>query len=105
LTYIYYSHFRIVKTKDCIGFIGAGNIGGTVARLATEKGFKVVLSNRRGPESLSQIVKDLGALASAGTVEDATKCGIVVLSIPMGGYKTVPAQLLKGKVLVAPFSP
>jgi hypothetical protein len=38
-----------------VGFIGSGNIGTTIARLAVEAGHKVVLSNSRGPETLAEL--------------------------------------------------
>jgi 8-hydroxy-5-deazaflavin:NADPH oxidoreductase len=38
-----------------VGFIGSGNIGGTVARLAVAAGYDVVLSNSRGPEALKEL--------------------------------------------------
>ena len=47
-----------------IGFIGSGHIGGTVARLAVNAGHDVVLSNRRGPGTLSDLVDELGPRAS-----------------------------------------
>ena len=43
-----------------IGLIGSGNIGGTVARLAVAAGYDVVLSNSRGPETLAELVAELG---------------------------------------------
>ena len=39
-----------------IGLIGAGHIGSQVARLATTHGYNVVISNSRGPETLSTLV-------------------------------------------------
>ena len=53
-----------VKT---IGLIGSGNIGGTVARLAIAAGYDVVLSNSRGPETLADLVAELGPRARAAT--------------------------------------
>jgi predicted dinucleotide-binding enzyme len=46
------------------GFIGSGNIGSTVARLAIKAGHHVVLSNSRGPETLADLVTELGPLAA-----------------------------------------
>lgn len=50
-----------------IGLIGSGNIGSTVARLAVAAGYDVVLSNSRGPETLQDLVKELGPAARAAT--------------------------------------
>ena len=50
-----------------IGFIGAGKIGQSVALLAVDHGYDVVLSNSRGPETLTDVVADLGPHADADT--------------------------------------
>ncbi len=49
-----------------LGLIGCGRIGGTVARLAVDAGYDVVLCNSRGPETLAELVEDLGPHARAG---------------------------------------
>ncbi len=46
-----------------VGFIGSGNIGGAVARLAVAAGYDVVLSNSRGPQTLEDLVEELGPRA------------------------------------------
>ncbi len=56
-----------------IGFIGAGNIGSTVAKLAVDAGHDVVLSNRRGPETLADLVSELGPKARAATAQQAPR--------------------------------
>jgi predicted dinucleotide-binding enzyme len=84
-----------------IGFIGAGMIGGTVARLSVAAGHHVVLSNSRGPETLTDLVAELGPLASAGTTEQAAEAGdIVVVSIPLKAYPSVPVAPLAGKTVI-----
>ncbi|MFC4019485.1 NADPH-dependent F420 reductase [Micromonospora sp. GCM10011542] len=84
-----------------VGLIGSGNIGGTVARLAVAAGYDVVLSNSRGPETLTDLVDELGERASAGTVQDAAQVGdLVVVSVPLKAYRAVPAQPLAGKVVI-----
>jgi predicted dinucleotide-binding enzyme len=85
-----------------IGFIGAGKIGSQVARLAVLSGYDVVLSNSRGPETLAALARDLGPKARAGTVEQAARAGdeIVVVSIPLGQFRTVPVEPLAGKIVI-----
>lgn len=81
-----------------VGFIGSGAIGGTVARLAVAAGFDVVLSNSRGPETLADLVAELGPRARAATGADAAAAGdLVVVSIPLKAYDTVPVAPLSGK--------
>ena len=48
-----------------VGFIGSGQIGSAIARLAIEAGHQVVLSNSRGPETLADTAAELGPRASA----------------------------------------
>ncbi|MDX2828719.1 NAD(P)-binding domain-containing protein, partial [Streptomyces ipomoeae] len=50
-----------------LGLIGSGMIGGAVARLAVAAGLDVVLSNSRGPETLAELVEELGDRARAAT--------------------------------------
>ena len=84
-----------------IGLIGAGHIGSQLARLAVKSGHDVVISNSRGPETLSALVKELGPRARAGTVDEAARAGdIVVVTIPLKSIRTVPVQPLAGKVVI-----
>jgi 8-hydroxy-5-deazaflavin:NADPH oxidoreductase len=84
-----------------IGLIGAGHIGSQVARLAVRSGFDVVISNSRGPESLSDLVMELGPKAKAATAQEAARAGnIVVVSVPLKNYRAVPVEPLAGKVVI-----
>jgi predicted dinucleotide-binding enzyme len=84
-----------------IGFIGAGHIGSQLARLAVRNGYDVVVSNSRGPDTLSSLVAELGPRARAGTPSDAAQAGdLVVVSIPLRSYRDVPVEPLAGKVVV-----
>lgn len=84
-----------------LGMIGAGMIGTTVARLAVAAGLDVVMSNSRGPDSLADLVADLGEQAHAGTPADAARDGdLVVAAIPLSGYRLLPAAALAGKTVI-----
>ena len=84
-----------------IGLIGAGKIGSQVARLAVAHGYSVVLSNSRGPETLADLVKELGPKARAATAVDAAKAGdIVVVTVPLKNYRSVPVEPLAGKIVI-----
>ena len=84
-----------------IGLIGAGNIGGTLARHFVRVGHDVVLSNSRGPESLSELTAELGGQAQAATAADtARSCDVVVVSVPFGRYRELPSDGLAGKVVI-----
>lgn len=84
-----------------IGLIGAGHIGSQVARLAVASGHDVVISNSRGPETLSGLVAELGPKARAATPADAAAAGdIVVVTVPLKSYKAVPVEPLAGKIVI-----
>src|SRR5205807_8565079 len=84
-----------------IGLIGAGHIGSQVARLAVAHGHQVVISNSRGPETLAGLVAELGPNARAATTVDAAKAGdIVVVTVPLKNYRSVPAAPLAGKIVI-----
>jgi predicted dinucleotide-binding enzyme len=84
-----------------VGFIGSGHIGSTVARLAVAAGYDVVLSNSRGPQTLTDLVAELGPRASAGTPADAAGAGdLAVVTIPLRAYREVPAEPLAGKTVI-----
>ncbi|MBB6629538.1 NADPH-dependent F420 reductase [Nocardioides sp. KIGAM211] len=84
-----------------IGLIGAGHIGSTVARLAVAAGHDVVLSNSRGPETLADLVAELGDHARAATSTEAAEAGdVVVVTVPLKAYRDVPVEPLRGKVVI-----
>ena len=84
-----------------IGLIGAGHIGSQVARLSVKAGYNVVLSNSRGPETLSDLVAELGPNARAATPDEAARAGdIVVVTIPLKNYRSVPVAPLAGKIVI-----
>jgi predicted dinucleotide-binding enzyme len=84
-----------------IGLIGAGHIGSQIARLAVASGYHVVLSNSRGPETLSDLVAELGPQSRAATPIEAAESGdIVVVTIPLKNYDTVPVEPLAGKIVI-----
>ena len=84
-----------------IGLIGAGRIGSQLARLAVTRGYKVVISNSRGPDTLSALVAELGPDARAATPVEAAQAGdIVVVTVPLKNYRTVPVEPLTGKIVI-----
>lgn len=84
-----------------LGIIGSGNIGSAIARLAVASGTSVVLANSRGPESLRDLVAELGPRALAGTVAEAATAGeAVVLSIPLLAARDLPEGLLLNQLVL-----
>jgi len=84
-----------------IGLIGSGHIGTAIARQAIAQGHDVVLSNSRGPETLLDLVTELGAHARAATAQEAAVAGdLVVVTVPFKAYQEVPVEPLAGKVVI-----
>jgi predicted dinucleotide-binding enzyme len=84
-----------------IGFIGSGHIGSNVARAAITAGYDVVLSNSRGPETLADLVAELGEHATAATTLEAASAGdFVVVSVPLKAEHDVPVAPLVGKIVI-----
>src|SRR5690348_6259514 len=80
-----------------IGTIGAGDFAQAFAKRALKIGHKVKLSNNRGPESLREIVNQLGPGAIAATKEEAAACEIVLLAVPWDNVPETLASLPKWK--------
>jgi len=90
-----------------IGIVGSGNIGGTAARLFVNAGHEVAISNSRGPDTLNDLVAELGDRARAATPEHAVDFGeAVLLAIPWRLREQLPdAQLFEGKVTIDAMNP
>jgi 8-hydroxy-5-deazaflavin:NADPH oxidoreductase len=84
-----------------IAIVGTGHIGSTLARHFVDAGHEVVLSNSRGPDSLAELVAELGPRASAATAADAVRAGdLVVVSVPLKNYLEVPTDGIDDKVVI-----
>ena len=84
-----------------IGFIGAGHIGSTLARDFIDHGYDVVLSNSRGPETLADLIAELGPNARAATASEAALAAdIAVVTIPTKAIDSVPVEPLAGKIVI-----
>ncbi|MCP2314864.1 hypothetical protein APR12_000194 [Nocardia amikacinitolerans] len=84
-----------------LGLIGSGMIGSSVARLAVSAGLEIVLSNSRGPETLADLVAELGGRARAATPAEAARAAdLVVAAIPLTAFAQLPADALSGKTVL-----
>jgi predicted dinucleotide-binding enzyme len=78
-----------------IGTIGAGPFAQAFAKQALKVGHKLKLSNSRGPDSLREIIDQLGSGATAVTSEEAAACEIVLLAVPWDNVPETLATLPK----------
>jgi len=90
-----------------LGLIGAGHIGSALAQTALDAGWDVVISNSRGPETLTDLVSELASRPSAGgavragtATEAATAADLAVVTIPVKAIDQVPVEPLAGKVVI-----
>jgi predicted dinucleotide-binding enzyme len=89
-----------------VGIIGSGAVGRTIARLAVEAGYQVVLSNSRGPETLAGTAAELGPRASAATSGEATAAGdIVVVAVPVKAFPELDSGSLTSSELLLRYVP
>jgi predicted dinucleotide-binding enzyme len=64
-----------------IGIIGSGAIGKAFARTLARSGIEAIISNSRGPDSLTELVRELGPAIKAGTREEAARADIVFIAV------------------------
>ena len=78
-----------------IGLIGAGNIGACLARKFKDAGHTVRIANSRGPETLADLAKEVGATA-VSVVDVAKQSDVLIISVPMKAIQQFPANLFDG---------
>jgi len=84
-----------------VGIIGAGHIGSAVAQAFIGLGHEVVVANSRGPETLDDLIADLGPKAQAATAAEAAERGeFVVVTVPLRAYQDIPVEPLAGKIVL-----
>lgn len=63
-----------------IGVIGSGRIGANAALLFAKAGHQVAISNSRGPQSLTELIQQIGPNVKAMTADEAVSFGEVILN-------------------------
>ena len=83
-----------------LGIIGAGHIGGNIARRAALAGYDVTVSFARDPANLTALAAEIGG--TAGAPAEAAAAGLVVLSVPWGVIDEALALAgsLEGRVVI-----
>jgi predicted dinucleotide-binding enzyme len=90
-----------------IGIIGAGALGSSAARMLAKSGLSAAISNRRGPESLTGLVRELGPSIKAVTVRESASADVVLIALRWVDLDTVLPELgpWNGRVVIDATNP
>ena len=86
-----------------VGIVGAGRIGGGIARQFAGAGHEVLLSFSRDPQSLERLAAEIGPGASAGGPAEAVGFGeVVVIAVPWSTWPQALEQMgpLAGQIVI-----
>ncbi|WP_345802240.1 NAD(P)-binding domain-containing protein [Microbacterium sp. AZCO] len=88
-----------MTSRPVIGILGAGRLGMVLARLAANAGYPVLVAGSGDPRRIT-VPRDLAGVVATTAAEVAERADIVILALPIGRYRTIPAGPLTGKLVI-----